>query len=969
MTGHAHDDGRSPAEHLLASFLDAHPQGGRAEFEEWIARSSEPGGDAGLERELRSLFDRWQRAAELLGEGFNSSRSAGGNLFRARGSVPETASGAGVPTGLSPGQRIGHFELRSFIAQGGMGQVWKAHDENLRADVALKLILPGRIDARSLELFTREARAGGRLSHPYIVKTLSTGRSDGLTWIAQELVDGSWTMKDCLDQLRAEDSIPGDHYKSVALFVARVADGLQAAHDAGVIHRDVKPANILIAPDDSPRLTDFGLARVVDDSFLSRSGDVAGTLAYMSPEQVTAKRTGLDHRTDVFSLGIVLYEMLTLRRPFEGDTTHQIASQIIHFEPPHATKLRSQCPRELAVICGKALEKAPDRRYATMREFSADLHRHLAHEPIHAKPMGVLVRASKWAQRHPARAIALASTLVLTGILLLFASILAGKNAALRNTNAALTDQNERADAAVRRISRNAYSRSLQAAGVALGAKDINLSRRILLECSPDLRGWEWEHLRLRLDASRAVYRDMAIVDVQAAAWSPDGRVLATATEDGAIYLRSATDGSELAVLQVADDGVTSLAWGPRGVRLATLSLDGMVHVWSAEAAGELPSLDEELVSVGYLGSIGYVDVDPRLAWDSVGDRLDAFADGTWRSRWEFTESGKHAWLDALLSGAGDAGSFAWSNDGEQLALVSEDLNLQLLDPASGRVLASGEQLGRGGPDGSPFLDLAWNPAGGCFATIREDQLVQLWEATDGGVLTNRWTDSDTTERMCWSPDGTRLALVSYSEGIRVIDARDGVPLTAIGKPDYAANCIAWSPDGTMLWADHTIYHSSFERAVAWGAEARLREPAHAVIDPLLAEFGLLEDVLRAVRSRRDLSGDLSEKALHLARLRGDLSAARLLELAWEQVDPEGEEGRDVELGLRQAIRAVELLPDSPEARDTLAWALLANGQGEDALQASERAIELARPEEQGEYQDERARLKSLVESARAKDD
>ena len=198
-----------------------------------------------------------------------------------------------------------------------------------------------------------------------------------------------------------EDKTPEGYYRRAAELVAALAEGLEAAHQAGVTHRDIKPQNILIAPDDSPKLTDFGLARVSDDSFRSVTGEFAGTYAYMSPEQVTAKRIGLDHRTDIFGLGVVLYELLSLRRPFEGDTTHQISQKILFYVPPEHSKERSQCPRELSITGGKALEKDPDRRYSTMAELAADLRRHLADEPIRARPPGTLVRVVKWARRNP----------------------------------------------------------------------------------------------------------------------------------------------------------------------------------------------------------------------------------------------------------------------------------------------------------------------------------------------------------------------------------------------------------------------------------------------------------------------------------------------------------------------------------------------------------------------------------------
>ncbi|MFN9786380.1 MAG: serine/threonine protein kinase [Planctomycetia bacterium] len=260
-------------------------------------------------------------------------------------------------------------------------------------------------------------------------------------WIAQELVEGSWTLKDFLDELRAEDRTPEGYYRKAAELLAALADGLEAAHQAGVIHRDIKPQNILIARDDTPKLTDFGLARVSDDSFLSVAHECAGTYAYMSPEQVTEKRFGLDHRTDIFSLGVVLYELLSLRRPFEGDTTHQIGKKILYFEPPEPSKVRSQCPRELSVICGKALEKDPDRRYATMAEFAADVRRHLKDEPILARPPGTLVRVVKWARRNPgpssAAAVGTAALVVISGLL-----VLANNNADEARQNAEQAQRN-----------------------------------------------------------------------------------------------------------------------------------------------------------------------------------------------------------------------------------------------------------------------------------------------------------------------------------------------------------------------------------------------------------------------------------------------------------------------------------------------------------------------------------------------
>jgi len=308
--------------------------------------------------------------------------------------------------GVSAGQVIGDFRLVRPLGQGGMGQVWEAVQRSLGRTVALKLVRPERITEKTLALFAREARAGGRLHHPHLVSVHAHGTSDNVAWIAMELVEGSWTLRDFLDDVAKSGEVPAEYYRDVAEFVARVADGMQAAHASGVIHRDLKPQNILIDSEDRPKVTDFGLAKLTDESALSVTGEFAGTYWYTSPEQVAAKRMGLDHRADIFSLGVVLYEMLAQRRPFDGDTTHQVAEQVLTFDPPDLRTVRSRIPRDLAVITAKCLEKARDRRYATMAELAADLRRHLANEPIHAKPPSRLVKLMLWARRNPTKSVA-----------------------------------------------------------------------------------------------------------------------------------------------------------------------------------------------------------------------------------------------------------------------------------------------------------------------------------------------------------------------------------------------------------------------------------------------------------------------------------------------------------------------------------------------------------------------------------
>lgn len=311
------------------------------------------------------------------------------------GSIPSPGSAHGV------GSRIGDFQLLRFLGRGGMGQVWEARQISLRRRVALKLLAPGaELDERAQQRFAREAEAGARLQHSGIVAVHAYGVTDGEAYIAQELVGEGCTLRDFIDDARKAFEEPAGFYRKVARLFVQVAEALQAAHDAGVIHRDVKPQNILITPDDQPKVADFGLARLADAAGISRTGDFIGSYAYMSPEQAMARRIGIDARTDVFSLGVTLYEVLTLSRPFEGDTSQQVLEKILYADPPDPRTIRSRTPRELALISLKAMEKRRERRYPSMRAFAEDLQRYLEGRPIAARAPGAARRAGRWAKRN-----------------------------------------------------------------------------------------------------------------------------------------------------------------------------------------------------------------------------------------------------------------------------------------------------------------------------------------------------------------------------------------------------------------------------------------------------------------------------------------------------------------------------------------------------------------------------------------
>ena len=206
---------------------------------------------------------------------------------------------------LVEGARIGDFQLVRLAGRGGMGEVWEAEQLSLQRRVALKLLFADRANELGIEFFAREARAGGRLSHPGIVSVYGAGEDEGIHWIAMELIEGSFDLKASIEDLRSrEEELGPDFHLNAAELVAGVADSLEVAHRAGIVHRDIKPGNILVTRQDEPVVTDFGLAKMLDEHSISRAGDIVGSHHYMSPELVAGKRAGIDHRSDAHTLGV-----------------------------------------------------------------------------------------------------------------------------------------------------------------------------------------------------------------------------------------------------------------------------------------------------------------------------------------------------------------------------------------------------------------------------------------------------------------------------------------------------------------------------------------------------------------------------------------------------------------------------------------------------------------------------------------
>jgi serine/threonine-protein kinase len=313
---------------------------------------------------------------------------------------------------LEPGETFGDYELLELLGEGGMGMVYRARQKTLNRRVAIKLMRSSSFGAaEDLRRFRSEARAAAQLTHPNIIPIYEVGEENGRPYFTMELVEGN-----NLAQIIRRTPLAPD---LAARQVRTIAQAVHYAHEQGILHRDLKPANVLVDRSGCIRVTDFGLAkllqaRAMDSMTATKSGAVLGTPSYMPPEQARGKETS--PRSDVYSIGAILYDCLTGRPPFRADTALDTLRQVIEMEPVSPCLLNPKVPRDLETICLKCLAKAPEQRYATAQEVAEDLDRYLSQCPILARPVGFLERCWRWSRRNPLAArfwIAMAGLLVL----------------------------------------------------------------------------------------------------------------------------------------------------------------------------------------------------------------------------------------------------------------------------------------------------------------------------------------------------------------------------------------------------------------------------------------------------------------------------------------------------------------------------------------------------------------------------
>lgn len=728
-----------------------------------------------------------------------------------------------MPAPAQEHQRLGDYELLDQLGRGGMGVVFRARDLRLHRVVALKLILTGRLaSALEVKRFRAEAEAAAQLEHPHIVPIYEVGEAEGRHYFAMQWVEGGSLVGKVIRHQSSvishqsrrpaggapntDSPMTGYSPRAGVALMAKIARAVHHAHQRGILHRDIKPGNILLTAQGEPMVTDFGLARRIEgNSELTVSGTVVGSPSYMAPEQARGNAGEVTTAADIYSLGAVLYELLAGRPPFLAATALETMRLVLEEEPVPPSKCEGRSGREeenrqrlslrpsdlspdLETICLKCLEKNPVRRYASAAELADDLERWLRGEPILARPGGVASRLWKWAKRRPtSAALAVVSVAALAGFLVL-----------QQFNEARLEQQRDKAQTQEKlaRASEQSARLSLYASDMFLSARaleqgNLALARRTLAAHVPrageeDLRGFEWRYYWQQAQGQQERVLIGFSNAVNCVAFSPDGRWLAAG--GGNLVQKWETTNFTLAATLRHDPKfvVNSLVFSPDGTSLWAGDTRGRVNVWMEgfdRPVGELTRGTGFVSLAAPAGRLGQVAIGVRNGTE--GGAVGQVALYGWMDMLQRNERGN------LLPASGGLASF--SDDGRWLLTGGGGDRAKLHD------LKTGAENSLPGWTGM-LMALALSPDGRrAVVSPGNGTGIALYDLSSSNAPVTSVSLTWRCRALAFSPDGASVAAASYDHTIRLLHAGVGTILHRYdGHTDQVLG-VAFSPDGKLL--------------------------------------------------------------------------------------------------------------------------------------------------------------------------
>jgi WD40 repeat protein len=701
--------------------------------------------EAGENPQLDEYQDRFPAHAAALTLQFQLQAHLAGTL-------PPSTTPAAPRDEAGPAPLVLGYEVLRELGRGGMGVVYQARQVALHRLVALKMILAGsHAGEAELARFRAEAEAVARLQHPHIVQIFEVGEQNGLPYFSLEFCPGG-SLAAKLDGT----PLPPDRATQLVQMLARA---MHAAHQAGIVHRDLKPANVLLTADGTPKITDFGLAKKLDDAAgPTASGAVMGTPSYMAPEQAGGKSKQIGPAADVYALGAILYELLTGRPPFKAATSLDTILQVMSDEPVPPRRLQPKVPRDLETICLKCLEKEARKRYGSAQDLAEDLRRFHEGRPIVARPVGVVGRTWRWCRRNPL----VATLATAAAVCLLAGTAIASYFAVMASREAQRTrEEAERTREEKRTSNRHLYVAHLNLAQRAWEDADIKRLLELLDRQRPertggeDLRGFEWYYWQRLCHAGLLTFKGNSGT-VTSVAFSRDGKQVAMASKTwdaqkqqyGAVELKvwDMTTGRHAFSLAGHTTPINSLAFSPDGRYLASAS-EGVVRQGQS-----------------FPGEMKVWDLTARKEVHTFKDPPD--------------------WPPCV----------AFSPDGQRLAWGSNSGTVKVRELATGQ-----ETLAVGGiPDG-PATGVAFSPDGERLAVASANWIVKVWDATSGKELFTLKGHTAAITGVAFSPDGRRLASSSQDGTVRVWDAAAGQPAFTLKGHTGGVNGVSFNPDGSRL--------------------------------------------------------------------------------------------------------------------------------------------------------------------------